>query len=282
MTQEEKQIIYTIREYENSIQMPENQKITYADPIGHIHLKDGDNTAQQHKNYAQKCAEYLRYGDEVDQATLGNLNPINQIKICNTPTILTQIGLPQIPMLYTQKHLLDAIHPKNENNYHWHGLTIPQIKKIPQLLETPTLLCDSPARKDVLLAVLTEVDNDKLPLILAIKPYGKGNYNLTEIETNQILSVYGKDDFKKYFTERITPNRIIYYNKKQGQLLETLAEIQFFRCHFKQDDLANKILKQPQCLVKQKPTLNETAQESQTSSHQLTTDAPMLEANQER
>lgn len=200
--------------------------------------------------HAAKCAEYLRFGDDVDLASCGGMEPINQIKVCDTPALLIEAGFSQKPMLYTQRHLMDALHPKSEENYHWHGLEITQMKRLPYLLENPVLLSDSPSRKDALLAVLAEVDGDKLPLIVAIKPDGKGNYELQEIETNFILSVYGKDDFAKYFSERITPDKLVYFNMEQGRKLEALAELQLFRCHPVAHDLDSVIIRRPQCIVK--------------------------------
>ena len=242
-------IIAAIREYENSVEMPEDERMTCLDANNHVHLKAGDDKAPDYARYAEKCREYLRFGDEVDLVTCGGMNPLNQIKVCDTPQLLVEAGFKQKPMLYTQRHLLDALHPKDEENYHWHGLDVAKVKRLPYLLENPVLLSDSPSRKDTLLAVLAEVDGDRLPLIVAIKPDGKGNYELQEIETNFILSVYGKDDFSKYFSERITPERTIYFNEKQGRKLEALAELQLFRCHPVAHDLENTIIRQPQCIV---------------------------------
>lgn len=49
-------------------------------------------------------------------------------EVCDTPQILMDVGCDKLPMLYTQQHLKDALHKKSENNSHWHGLTIEQIK----------------------------------------------------------------------------------------------------------------------------------------------------------
>lgn len=209
-------VILAIREYENSVEMPAGERVTFLDDEKTVHLKEGDDpaTVSRYAGYARRCEEYLRFGDEVDLATCGAVHPLNQIKVCDTPPILIAAGFHQRPMLYTQRHLLDAIHPKGEENYHWHGLSVAKMKRLPHLLENPVLLSDNPSRNDAMLAVLPEVDGDKLPLIVSIKPDGKGNYELQEIETNFILTVYGKDDFDKYFAERITPERVIYYNEE--------------------------------------------------------------------
>lgn len=283
----EQEIILTIREYENSVEMPATERVTRLDPARKVHLIDGDDKASDFKKYAERCMEYLRFGDEVDLATSGGMEDVNQLKVCDTPEILIKAGFSQQPMLYTQRHLLDALHPKSDDNYHWHGLTVEQVKRLPYLLENPVLLSDSPARKDTLLAVLPEVDGDKLPLIVAIKPDGKGNYELQEIETNHILSVYGKDDFEKYFEERITPQRVVYYNEKQGRKLEALAELQLFRCHPVAHDLDSIIIRLPKCIVNSKnagqnrQTLSDAVKECHAASFRLaegdTPDVPTSE-----
>ena len=60
-----REVILTIREYENSVAMPEGERVTYLDPRGGVHLKDGDDKASDYTGHAAKCAEYLRFGDEV-------------------------------------------------------------------------------------------------------------------------------------------------------------------------------------------------------------------------
>ena len=156
MNQDQRNVILTIREYENSVEMPDEERVTYLDPRGGVHLKEGDDLADRFKyvHWAERCAEYLRFGDEVDLATCGAMHPLNQIKVCATPQLFVEAGFQPKPMLYTQRHLEDAIHPKSEENYHWHGLTVAQMKRLPYLLENPVLLSDSPSRKDTMLAVL--------------------------------------------------------------------------------------------------------------------------------
>lgn len=244
---ESDRIIIAIWQYETSVEMPDEERVTYTDANRRIHLKEGDNQTPSYAGYARKCEEYLRFGYEVDEATCGAYEPHDLLKICDTPQILLDAGFEQKPMLYTQRHLEQAIQSKSEEDYHLHGLTIPQVKRFPALLEKPVLLADSPSRKDVLLSVLNDVDSDKLPLIAAIKPDGKGTYELERIETNIILSVYGKDAFEKYFSERITPNMIVYFNKERGQELERLSGIQFPGCYSSLS--LSIILRRPQCLV---------------------------------
>ncbi len=57
-----REVILTIREYENSVAMPDGERVTYLDPRGGVHLKDGDGKAPEYMEHAAKCAEYLRFG----------------------------------------------------------------------------------------------------------------------------------------------------------------------------------------------------------------------------
>lgn len=144
-------IILTIREYENSVSMPEEERVTYTDPRGGVHLKDGDERAIEYRQLSETCAEFLRFGYEVDDVTCGNYPRHEALKICDTPGLFVEAGFQPYPMLFTQRHLLDAIRPKNDYYPHRHGLTVEQIKRLPEQLSNPVMLCDSPSRKDAII-----------------------------------------------------------------------------------------------------------------------------------
>ena len=254
---QKRRVIATIREYENSVAMPEGERITYLDARGGVHLQLGDDTAPKYSTYAGKCAEYLRFGYEVDAVTCGEYQRTNALKLCDTPALLLEAGFRNLPMLYTQRHLLDALRPKSEDYPHRHGLSIEQVKRLPELLERPVMLCDSPARDDVMLSVLCAVDGDRLPLIAAIKPNGHGYYEMSEIETNFILAVYGRVNFPKYFEQMITPDKVIYYNAERGRDLNALAQLHLLRSHVVDPDLYNVIIRPPRCLVNSEPAGHE-------------------------
>ena len=250
----DRSIILTIREYENSVDMPDEERVTYLDPRGGVHLKDGDDRSQEYTDYAEECAEYLRFGDEVDDVTCGDFPRTSAVKVCDTPRLYIEAGFDQLPMLYTQKHLLRAIRPKSEEDPHRHGLSVAQLKRLPELLAHPVMLCDSPAREDTLLALLRAVDCDNLPIIAAIRPNGPGYYELREIETNFIVTVYGKNNFSRYFDNLITPDKVIYYNEERGRDLNALAKLQLLRSHVVDPGLCNIIIRRPQCIVNMEST----------------------------
>ena len=224
--------------------------VTYLDPRGGVHLKDGDDKASDYTGHAAKCAEYLRFGDEVDAVTCGEYPRSSAVKFCDTPELFVQAGFRPLPMLYTQRHLRDAIRPKSSYDPHRHGLTVEQMKRLPELMEHPVMLCDSPAREDTMLAVLCDVDCDDLPLIMAVRPDGRGYYETGEIETNFILAVYGRTNFPRYFDNLITPDRVVYYDEERGRELNALAKLHLLRSHIVEPDLNRTIIRRPQCIVK--------------------------------
>lgn len=260
MNKEQRDVILTIREYENSVEMPDEERVTYLDPRGGVHLKEGDGLADQFRyvHRAKRCADYLRFGDEVDTVTCGEYPRTSALKICDTPQLYIEAGFKPLPMLYTQRHLLDAIRPKDEDHPHRHGLSVAQVKRIPELLADPVMLYDSPSRNDSMLALLCDVDCDNLPLIAAIKPGGWGYYELHEMETNFILAVYGRSNFPRYFDNLVMPEMIVYYNEERGRELNALAKLRLLRSHVVEPDLCNTIIRHPQCIVNSEATGQKT------------------------
>ncbi len=159
------------------------------------------------------------FAEQVDEALSGKIPFYSSLKVCNTPEILVDIGCKQLPMLYTQKHLRDALHEKSSKNPHWHGLTIEQVKNLPVFLQEPVIVFDSLTRDDSVMMILSETDNDNLPLVVSVKPNGQGRYNLEQIDSNFITSIYGKDNFSRYIENIIKNDKLLFINKEKSQKL---------------------------------------------------------------
>lgn len=59
------EIITTICKYENSVAMPDNERLTFLDTCGIARLKHGNGNVKAQEAYANRCSEYLRFGHEV-------------------------------------------------------------------------------------------------------------------------------------------------------------------------------------------------------------------------
>lgn len=178
------EIITTICEYENSVAMPDNERLTYLDTCGIAHIKDGNGNVKAQEAYANRCSEYLRFGHEVDLAACGAYSPYDP---------------------------------------HRHGFSIEQVKRFPELLASPVVLANSPTRDDVLLAILLATDAYDTPLIAGIKPDGTGNYGEREVETNMVLSVYSRQNFIRYFALLRDMDAFVFVSGRKIEALEDLS-----------------------------------------------------------
>lgn len=240
------EIITTICEYENSVAMPDNERLTYLDTCGIARLKDGNGNVKAQEAYASRCSEYLRFGHEVDLAACGVYSPYDALKVCDTPEIFLKTGFEQRPMLYTQKHLFQALTPKSDYNPHRHGFSISQVKRFPELLASPVALANSPNRDDVLLAILLATDAYDTPLIAGIKPDGAGNYGGREVETNMVLSVYSRQNFIRYFALLRDMDAFVFVSGRKIEALEDLSGLPLAgNCSGLDID---RILQRPKCL----------------------------------
>lgn len=193
-----------------------------------------------------RCSEYLRFGQEVDLAACGAYSPYDALKVCDTPEIFLKTGFEQRPMLYTQKHLFQALTPKSDYNPHRHGFSIEQVKRFPELLASPVVLANSPTRDDVLLAILLSTDAYDTPLIAGIKPDGTGSYGGREVETNMVLSVYSRQNFIRYFALLRDMDAFVFVSGRKIEALEDLSGLPLVgNCSGLDID---RILQRPKCL----------------------------------
>ena len=173
-------------------------------------------------------------------------SPYDALKVCDTPEIFLKTGFEQRPMLYTQKHLFQALTPKSDYNPHRHGFSIEQVKRFPELLASPVVLANSPTREDVLLAILLATDAYDTPLIAGIKPDGTGNYGEREVETNMVLSVYSRQNFIRYFALLRDMDAFVFVSGRKIDALEDLSGLPLAgNCSGLDID---RILQRPKCL----------------------------------
>lgn len=244
--EKDSEIIATICEYENSVAISDGERLTFRDSSGIIHLKGRGESTGTLKSYADRCNEYLRFGDEIDLAVCGAYSPYDALKVCDTPEIFLKTGFEQRPMLYTQKHLFQALTPKSDYNPHRHGFSIAQVKRFPELLASPVALANSPTREDVLLVILLATDAYDTPLIAGIKPDGTGNYGEREVETNMVLSVYSRQNFIRYFALLRDMDAFVFVSGRKIEALEDLSSLPLAENCSGLD--IDRILQRPKCL----------------------------------
>lgn len=158
----------------------------------------------------------------------GTAPAYSALKVCDTPQILLDVGCEQLPMLYTQKHLNEAVKPKTASHgrTHAHGLDVDKIKQMPKLLAEPVMVLDSLTKNDSIIVVTSEIDNDNLPIIASIKTNGSGIYELENIDANFITSIYGRNGFESFINRTLQNDALLYYDKNKSQELFSCLGLQ--------------------------------------------------------
>ena len=155
----------------------------YEKSIGRTESMINQASTEQILAYGKKCEAYLDFGNSVDRV----LHPLEKEKyyqgkrrheailVCNTPEMIQNVGLRELPMHITQKHVLDCLHEKTVDNVHYHGLSTQELKRLPEALESPVILAESLTKDDSLVAVLDYREQDGNPVIVAVRPNGNRN-----------------------------------------------------------------------------------------------------------
>ena len=166
----------------------------------------------------------IPFAEQVNRAINHMLNPRNAIYVGATSDILQRVGLNDLPMLYTQRHLANALKSKEDGG---HGLTVNDILAMPEIVQHPALIMDSLTRNDSIVLVSDRLDGDGYPIIMAVRTNGTGTYDLEQIPSNFITSYYGRNDNFAGFIERaIAADKVLYINKKRSQALYRQAGLQ--------------------------------------------------------
>ena len=201
----------------------------YEKSIGRTESMINRASTEQVLAYGKKCEAYLEFGNSVDRVLhpMGKASPRREaVLVCTTPEILREVGLKDLPMHITQKHIVDCLHEKTYNNDHYHGLSVQELKRLPEALESPVILAESLTKEDSLVAVLDYREQDGNPVIVAVRLNGNAIYELRRVDSNFITSAYGKDNFSEFYQRILDQGKLLYANREKGEKLEYYLENQ--------------------------------------------------------
>lgn len=212
-------------------------------------LISGSALLGYHFYYADEAADFAPFLYDASFSTRGAY-----LKVSSPGNIYREAGFPQDPFFYTYNHLRDALVPKGfypstVRVRHPHGLTLEQIKRLPELLERPVVLMDSD-RDDTMIAVLADVDEDGFPLIAALRPGGNAVSEGRSVGGTIVCSFYGKPENYFRFKMQQMPQRVLYQDIEKGRELDARAKLQLFGGNIASPDLDRRIIRPPECIVK--------------------------------
>lgn len=156
-------------------------------------------------------------------------SPLDTIYVSETPAILVALGMEQRPIHLSSSHAMRIIHPKDSSKRHYHGLSQEVMLKIPEALATPAFITDalnSASTKDAVIMILSTTDDDGLPLLAAIRPNDNSRYELEPINTNRLMSVYGREGIESFLEAAITQEKILFVDKKKTEELSKASRLE--------------------------------------------------------
>lgn len=131
----------------------------------------------------------------------------------DTPRALTKLGLEDLPMLHTRNHLTMELAPVGLP-HNGHGVPREVLERLPQLLEDPVAVIDSPQRPGTFLVMLDAVSGPyNEPFTAAIDPSARlaGSADPRD-RTNFILSAYGRGQMIKEVPEAMRKGTCMHFD----------------------------------------------------------------------
>lgn len=216
---------------EKALPIAEEVVRKYERSIGRTDSVLDKYSGEQIITYAAMCQKYLEFGMEVDNC-LNNITPRREaVKVCETPELFLRAGCHEYPMHITQKHLRACMRKMEPGNMHYHGLTIEEIKCLPEALENPAVIADSLTRHDSVVAILGyREEANGFPVIVSIVPDGKATYSLEKVDLNFITSIYGRENSVQFVKRLMEQGKLIYMDKEKSQEL-ALVPLQLRQGH---------------------------------------------------
>lgn len=243
-----------IYHYEMMLLIPDDERLTYLTDNLQVSFKSGQKVGRLIE-YGNRCSQYNNYIKEMSLCLNNKMQLGDALKMSNTPAIYLKMGFKQLPLLYSQKHLRNSMRSKDrsKSNHHTHGLSERLALKIPELLNDPVLIYNSPANTNRICVVLNGVDMDGYPLFAAIEPNANdlNVHNGKYVESaNVVRTVFGKDNLIAHLEHKVPASEVIYFDKEKSQDLERLSGIQFPSNY---SSLSfNTIIQQPRCICNSK------------------------------
>ena len=164
----------------------------------------------------------------------------SHIYLNDTPQVLQDLGLRNLPMLMTSKHVYKAIRTeqeaKNEGRFvqrdkgHYHDLGKQKFLDVVNALENPELIykADNDPNDLRIIAVVGLKDDKNHQIMVAIQPEGNGNYNKVSVDSNVALSMFGRKNLPTKISDAQNDGRILYdknLNNNSGILQTPVSQL---------------------------------------------------------
>ncbi len=172
-------------------------------------IQEHGMTQEQKEAQIKQASE--NFTKQVDSVKNGTFPKNDMLVLGNTPQALKDIGLPDLPITMTQKHLDTIMNETGKYkgaNYHNLGEEI--VKQLPEAINNPLDIVKSKTKDDSVVLTTYLADKENRTVIASIKIDGKGSVNDIRIDTNVMTSAYGRNNYDAFMEKNLKEDNILY------------------------------------------------------------------------
>lgn len=204
--------------------------LTYEVSIGRIVSCLSKLEGKEKRNYANRCQEYLMYGTQVDLSRQHMMIRRDAVRVCSTPKVLQNLGLFDLDMYITQKHLNNSMKAQTMSNSHAHNLTREDVKRVAEEMENPVIVAKSLSKEEGWIVILGYTNKKGDPIMVSIEPEGTASVHGNIYQSNFITSVYPRENCLEYVKRLKEQGKLLYEDKKRSREL-ALVPLQLRQGH---------------------------------------------------
>lgn len=157
------------------------------------------------------------FASQVDAVLSGADANNSHLKLMETPSLLQEAGLPNLPILMTARHLKTITSTGSNGKANYHGLDVEIVKRLPEYISDPVMMADSLTREDSIVIITEAIDSENRPVIASIMLNGTGTVDGQFINANIMTSAYGKDNFQSFLYRIAKKDAVIYWDEKKSR-----------------------------------------------------------------
>lgn len=171
---------------------------------------------QQNKMPQNQISEQIKidsnnFSKQVDEVINGTFPQKDMLVLGKTPQVLKDIGLPDLPITMTQKHLDTIMNESGKyKNANYHNLGIDIVKQLPEAINNPLDIVKSNTQDNSIVLTTYLSDKQNRTVVASIKIDGTGKVNDVIIDTNVMTSAYGRNNYEKFMEDNIKNGNLLY------------------------------------------------------------------------
>lgn len=175
-------------------------------------------------NVVKNSKSFSEQVDDVINNKIKNSDMIVVLK--ETPNVLQQIGLSNLPITMTQRHLKTIMNSNGQyKGANYHDLGADLIKQIPDAISHPLNILQSDTRADSIVVITELADKQDRPIIASIKIDGTGQINDIEFDSNVMTSAYGRNNYDEFMKKNIAKGNLLY-DRDEGITKKSSGKLQ--------------------------------------------------------